>query len=695
MDSAPPEIDINELWERMRPPSIPDEAFDRDNSALQAICSWRKPYAAALLAGLQTDPDFHANGVRLDWLQRLVLSKSEGRRKPRQRELGAALNSGLESAGVLRLEDPIEDSFCDLLPTRRGNFRILSGQWEKAGPYTETLLRAFEILPDSQTKRHVLEPVYALLSLSDAVADRSGIDRFSASRGQPMGTLTLPREDDLKRLAARVRFSDSDLKRLGIHPDALSPFLLEPQLFQYISHREPGETPLEFHPLLPIANGILVASPVNLSIAVRSILINAAKEGGMEKPLLEAMLVEQARYSEISGFWPVPSLGLSRPNRYFMRGAVCRFAEGRFLHIIQVPATFDQFPERGFAWVRDLSEDASRFIADDVKRFWQLLNEQPEWRQAVTVLLLSGWGTPHRVAPPIDESQAPENWEFLPLSFFDAATFGACENGKFRDLCRVLEQVRKLEAEGYYFQNVNGLVNLFGFWRTTDGNLIPEHIRDIAPPCNIVIPTDELLAPRLEAARKRDTQALPMPDGSFKTVQRIDWSDNDDLLRLYASVDDAMAGRLLGAAAFRGRTWWVECLPESDASREWCYRIWHAVTQWRAAIGERIAQDYPDIFSAGANVVRVAAPANGALDRMDPSRFDGSALPDTVTAAMDDDGVPKVVISPEWGQHLWNADNDAEVELVAAILEQIAGERLGRGDLRQAVRRAIGSSDWR
>lgn len=267
--------------------------------------------------------------------------------------------------------------------------------------------------------------------------------------------------------------------------------------------------------------------------------------------------------------------------------------------------------------------------------------------QAVTVLLLSGWGTLHRVAPPINEAQAPENWEFLPLNFSDGATFGACENGKFRDVCRTLEQVRKLEAEGYSFQDVNGIVNLFGFWRTTNGNLIPEHIRDIAPPCNIVIPTD------------------------------------------------AMAGRLLGAAAVRGRIWWVECLPESDESREWCYRIWHAVIQWLAAIGERIALDHSDIFSVGAHDVRVAAPGNGALDRMDHSRFDGTALPDTVTAAMDDDGVAKVTLSAEWVQHLWNADNAAEVELVAAILEQIVGERLARDDLRQAVRRAIGSSDWR
>ena len=97
-----------------------------------ACRNWHKNTAAALLGGLQTDPQFHANGIRLDWLLKLVLSKANGRHKPTRYDLSRVLNAGLEKAGVLRLEDPNEDLFCELIVSERGNFRIFSGQWESA-----------------------------------------------------------------------------------------------------------------------------------------------------------------------------------------------------------------------------------------------------------------------------------------------------------------------------------------------------------------------------------------------------------------------------------------------------------------------------------------------------------------------------------------------------------------------------------
>ncbi len=96
----------------------------------------------------------------------------------------------------------------------------------------------------------------------------------------------------------------------------------------------------------------------------------------------------------------------------------------------------------------------------------------------------------------------------------------------FYSVRRIVEQVDQLEADGLAFRNANGLLNLFGFWKTTKGNLIPEHMHEMVPPCILVLPTDELLAPRIEAARKRDYRALPFTDGTFKTYSvrmRLDW----------------------------------------------------------------------------------------------------------------------------------------------------------------------------
>ena len=138
----------------LRPPSNPDETFNRDDVDLDKIRTWNKSFAVSMLAGLSTEPAFHANGIRIDWLQRLVFSKSQGQRKPSSAELSRALNAGLDRAGVLRLEYPSEDLFCEMIATSRGNYRIFPGQWEAAAPYTQTLLDAFESLPSGYLTRH-------------------------------------------------------------------------------------------------------------------------------------------------------------------------------------------------------------------------------------------------------------------------------------------------------------------------------------------------------------------------------------------------------------------------------------------------------------------------------------------------------------------------------------------------------------
>ena len=208
----------------LSPPDFPDETFDSSNAELHRLVTWKRNFVVPVLAGLSTVPDFHANGIRLDWLQRLVLAHSEGKRKPPSAELSRALNVGLDRAKVLRLEDPNEDLFCDVVVTQRGNFRILAGQWEAASPYTQTLLEAFETLPPASAKTHALESVYSILRLSDEIAERASVDRDTPSGNNPQGFIRLPSDEALKRLARRVRFTNIDLERLGTSKTVLAPF---------------------------------------------------------------------------------------------------------------------------------------------------------------------------------------------------------------------------------------------------------------------------------------------------------------------------------------------------------------------------------------------------------------------------------------------------------------------------------------
>ena len=54
-EEQPPTSELEALLGRMRLPSIPDDAFDKDNADLAQIRSWRKLYVASIFSGLLTD----------------------------------------------------------------------------------------------------------------------------------------------------------------------------------------------------------------------------------------------------------------------------------------------------------------------------------------------------------------------------------------------------------------------------------------------------------------------------------------------------------------------------------------------------------------------------------------------------------------------------------------------------------------
>ena len=690
----PDKFDIEQHFARLAPPSIPVEAWDRNNVNIYVIRTWKRNFAVSVLAGLLTESALHANGIRLDWLQRLVFAKASGERKPKPAELSRALNLGLKEARVLRLEDPAEDLFCERIVSRYGNFRIFTGHWETPGPYTQTLLEAFEALPPAPQKDTALKCVYAILRLSDELARRANVDRLTPSGGEPAAVIDVPDADALKRLAARVRFTENDLVGLGIERQALSPFVLETHHFSNIATTEPGDSPLEVYPLLQDAGGVIVASPSGISLAVRAVLVTVAKRGGLENLLLLHLLTKQEHYAESTGFWPALRTHLGSPDQHFLRSSVLQSSAGRYLQVIQVPVTFDQFPEKAFASVRSMASDVNHAIAKKVAVFWEHVREQAHVRDSTTVLLLSGWGTPHAIAPPIEHDKAPPGWLYMAVSFANVATLGACESGKFYSVRRIVDQVEQLEGDGFSFQNPNGLLNLFGFWRTTKGNLIPEHMREIEPPCHLVLPTDELLAPRVEAATKRDYRALPSPDGTFKITLLEDW---DTLQPVYGSLTDLEQGRLVGAVSIEGCTWWIESADQSEVSKEWRYRIWQATLQWLTAVGPAVVRQFSSAFPSTASAVLIKVPSVSAFEAVRSQGIIAEDLAASI-AVSHVHGTPEVVLSSAWLAHVQKRENDAEVELVAAVLDALQApqaEIVSRDDLRSVVREAIASSDWR
>ena len=140
-DADPQAQRIEEIMEKLRPPALPAEVLEKHEDVRSVIKSWKATYAIAVIAGLMTDVTFHVNAIRLDWLLRFVIAMSQGRVKPRREAIEQVLNYTFKTAGITRLEDPIEGVFCDVVPTRRGDRLIFVGHWESAAAHTDTVCR--------------------------------------------------------------------------------------------------------------------------------------------------------------------------------------------------------------------------------------------------------------------------------------------------------------------------------------------------------------------------------------------------------------------------------------------------------------------------------------------------------------------------------------------------------------------------
>lgn len=688
---------MQELLARMRPPHAPNDAFGPDYPDLMEITHWNKLHAASIVAGLLTQPDLQIHAVRLDWLQRLILSHANGKKKVRQRDLLRAFNVGLTKARVSASEDPIEDLFCEQLVTEIGAYRIFSGQWDSAAAYTRTVIEAFLMLPDGARKSRSLTAVTSLLALSEALCDRAKVTPSDPVDGNPGGPIALPTDAILQRLANRVTFTNKDLAGLGIDPDTLNSFVLPDQYLTHIGEFPIGETPLELHPLLRTKQGIIVVSPANLSIAARANLIYAATSGGFAKSFDAALMIRQEEATEIGHFWPIRGISLSAPNAFGMRASVFSYDNGSWLHVLQMPPMTGDFPREGFGALRELPPAAYAFLKDDIERFWKHCAEQPNCRFSATVILLSGWGGAYAFDPPIDEAKVPANWQLIPLTFADATTLAMLEDGHFTDISRLTEQVRRLGKDGFDFQNANGLLNMFGYWHSTKGNLIPEHLLEIQPPSYIGMPTDELLKPRLKAARLRGLTIIPYPDGSTRIMERMDRSDEAGLRPVFIDASEIDNGALVGAVVAGPVTYWIESRPPADSNRDWRYRVWNAVLEWMDGVGDYISSRHPGSFSPRPRLVSLEIPDSRVFEDIAAIEASKVALADTIAVEPQDTGA-RVTIKPDWLAYLRTPANIAEVELISAIVTSFsAGSKspLDIAQIRPLVRAAVGSSDWR
>jgi hypothetical protein len=690
--------DIQKLLARMAPPETVLAAVDINPEIPLVLAQLSPEKSVELYAGLMTDPRFQAHTTRFDWAIRCILGYARGRRRPKEPDVSRFLNGALVAARIARLEDPIEDFFTESLPTRSGDFLLISGYWEKAALHTETVLSAFADLPDAPIKEASLRRAFALLKLSTAVVERAGLERRIVGGGEPNGTIQVPSDQRLSTLAKRVRFDWAELDALGIDRKDLAPFVLSAHDAAAIISSVPGDSPLEFRPLLERADGITVAAPANLSTAIRSHLIDVAVKLGMGSRLhfnllrTQAYLLKQGNV-DLGGLPPI-----RRTADHYYCESTHELSAGRHVHVIHSVAGFEGWPDRAFGSVTPARPEWQDTIFKSIREERARVSALPNFAEGITIWFAGGWGAGHSFGVPQEEHDA--EWPLLVLDPGDAVLLNACNDAKTSDLWRLQKLIEAVETQGFDFVNFSGFLNMFGWWKTTEHALVPSQQIDIAPPTVINFDSNLILDVRKEGSQALDRRAVQHPSGEWHFVAKLERGAMGSVFPLaYGSLDQALSGNFLGVCLSGRFSWWIELTPESGTSRD-AFETWRAVLMW-------VSKTLP-AFLASVKSKQIIANLRFVLQIPEMPQGGNSILQVTLSDEEIDSGIAlevsretssaTITLSRSWFQGFYRPDNYAEVSLATKVLfgaSQIFCREDPEPALRSIVSAVAGSPDFR
>lgn len=690
--SLPPDI-THPMFSPRDLPVVPADAVQRVPQLARRIARWDRGRALTLLAGLQLEPRFHANHIRLTWATRLVLGLAGGSQHVGRSDLMRLLNTDLDKADVLRLEDPSEDFFLSPIATRQGEIPIVMGVWPHSAFYADCLVEAFARFADGQDAE-VARPVEALLALSKAVVERAGLDRRIAGEGEPKHAILVPTEARLDRLAGYVRWTPSALEGAGISRNALTRFVLSEEEMTATLAAKPANAPLDFKPLVALGSDLLLAAPAAISMAVRAAIADHALATGRDAALAEALLIVQAerlsetrfaQTDEVETHW-----GLGEP----LRSHVFEYSTGRYIHLEQIAGDFACWRELGFGEPWPASADRGARIIASIRKAHEAVKDEPGFCFGATLYLMGGWGKGEQVnfARPNDL----EGWRFMGIEIADAIALSGCSNGTLGDFWRVDVLADMVRREGFGLQNLSGPLNLFQWWKETSHTLVPQQARDLRPPLQLSMPTDSLFAARREGIEAYDRRTVAWPGGGFRPVVRLDPLATFGALEpIYVSFQALKARRMAGVTLAGARPVWLEIVrPEDPEALSAAYQNWAAALHWLSLVMPLLDEAAPGPSPPVLVTLEISRPA--AFGGVVP---DGSALDADITLEVMPDRI-WVRTGDVWQQGARRIDNRGEVALAAALLEGISratGRPLERELALARVLEAVPSSDvrWR
>ena len=257
------------------------------------------------LASLLTLPSLHANNLRLEILAHLAVIHCSGNKKPTLQELSHWLNEYLGKTSIVLAEDPNEDVFVTNVGTPTGNRRLFEGIWNSSCYYVQAVVHIL-IHPKLQPQHQkLLDPILALLKLSDCVAERAGLHRWHVEPSTPKSKIRLSPKIRIEDRCNSVAFTPNELAELQIKEALLEPFIFKLKNRKRILLETLGHTALERYPLLQFENNLVLALPSAVGPAIRRFLLSQLQLKGILQTFAQLLASYQTYQIEVEGLRPL------------------------------------------------------------------------------------------------------------------------------------------------------------------------------------------------------------------------------------------------------------------------------------------------------------------------------------------------------------------------------------------------------
>ena len=555
-----------------------------NDPALQRIVGSLRKYdsksTVTKLAGLLIVPRLQANAMRLETLVHLAVAHCQGRRDPGLAEISRWLNKRLLNTQIVHLEDPAEDVFITNVRTPEGNRRVFEGIWESNDYFAQIVI---DILGDSrmpQECRALPVPVFALLALSDHVAQRVGLQRWQCLPSTPGGSIELPSATQMSDRARAVTFTTDDLGVLGINRDILEPFILPEEDKQAIASETTEDSSLERHPLVDFGGDLVLTLPSAISPAIRRFVLTELRRMGHLQAFHEALATRQARQVDRDGLREIKgesdSLNLPAPDSNIpsLHAWLLKYDMDKYLHVVLLHDRMDWLDSQGLSSFMRYPEKLRAGLENYLSQISSHCRSLPGFVEGITLLIMGGLGRGFALG----FEDWPNQWRLSVIRISNLLMLAGEVDRPLARYLKCIKQKEWAEEKGVSFQNMNGDYNFYCYWRHQNYQLVPREFQ-LSPKSGLFIANDFVSPVREEVRKLVDCHVLETTAGSYVPVKRLHSGTYFKSMQgrpTYASLAHLDQGILAGAVETpRGPSWFsVKPLKGGEDVRSFLYRVW-------------------------------------------------------------------------------------------------------------------------